>query len=104
HYRSVSSSEGLIMTTYNVSIDSLNQQIRIALDRFDLDEVQQLLARALPQANADTFFLAAHVTTDDAERRAMLEQALEHNPHHWMAQLELKRRYGVADVAATTPV
>jgi hypothetical protein len=91
------------MTTYNVSIDSLNQQIRSALDRFDLDEVRQLLVRALPQADADTLFLAAHVATNDAEQRMLLEQALQRNPQHWMAQLELERRYGVPRVASTAP-
>jgi hypothetical protein len=72
-------------------MSSKNAEIKDAIDAFDLPRARQLLREAMPEANAETFYLASRAALDDDQRVEFLEQALALDPFHEAARHALRR-------------
>lgn len=81
----------------------LNDNIKEAIDTFDIDHARQLLREALPDANAETYFLASKVAIDDVQRREFLEKAVELDSFHEKAYNALKLLKDGPPAAASSP-
>ncbi|NDJ51794.1 MAG: hypothetical protein GYB68_01765 [Chloroflexi bacterium] len=82
-----------------------NEEIRAAIDSFDIDQARVLLRDALKDnPDAETYYLASMVALNDRQKRNFLEKALEMDPFHAEADEELHRlNSGETTAAAPTP-
>jgi hypothetical protein len=65
--------------------------IRAAIDSFDLDRARQLLREAFQNPDAETYFLASRAAIDDDQRVEFLQKAVELDPFHEKARNGLKK-------------
>ena len=65
--------------------------IRAAIDSFDLDRARQLLREAFQNPDAETYFLASRAAIDDDQRVEFLQKAAELDPFHEKARNGLKK-------------
>lgn len=72
-------------------MSQLNEQIRAKIDSFDVDGARQLLRQAVPEANAETYYLASMVAMNDEQKRKFLQKAVQLNPYYAPARDELNR-------------
>lgn len=71
-------------------MSELNQEIKQAIDRFDVDKARQLLKDAMKNGDGETYYLAARVALDEKQKREFLEKAVELDPFHQNAREELQ--------------
>lgn len=81
----------------------LNSEIQDAIDAFDIDKARQLIRDALPEADAETYYLASQVALNDDQKQRFLEQALEKDPFHEKADVELQKIKGNGSVVTAAP-
>lgn len=72
-------------------MSELNPQIKTALDGFDLNTARQLLREALPNADAETYYLASLAAITDDQRLQFLQKANELDPFHEKSVIELNK-------------
>ncbi len=75
-------------------MSSLNDQVKEAIDSFDMPRARELLRDALKQADAETYYLASRVALDDEQKRDFLEKAVALDPFHEKARAALKALSG----------
>ena len=87
-------------------MSDLNEDIRAAIDTFDLARARELLRDALKEANAETYYLASRAALDEDQKRDFLEKAVALDPFHEKARLALKGNAPASAPAAqpTSPV
>lgn len=83
-------------------MSSKNAEIKAAIDSFDLSRARELLREAMPEANADTFYLASRAALDDEQRTEFLERAVALDPFHEAARTAL-RQMKVPQSASAAP-
>jgi hypothetical protein len=71
-------------------MSDLNEEIKAAIDSFDTDKARELLREAIPEANAETYYLASKVALDDEQKQEFLEKALELDAFHEKARKALR--------------
>lgn len=81
----------------------LNSEIQDAIDAFDVDKARQLIRDALPEADAETYYLASQVALNDDQKQRFLEQAVEKDPFHEKADVELQKIKGNGSVVTAAP-
>ncbi len=67
-----------------------NADIKAAIDSFDLETARKLLRDSLPEADAETYYLASKVALDDEQKEEFLKKAIELDPFHEAARKALK--------------
>lgn len=72
-------------------MSSKNAEIKAAIDSFDLPRARELLRDALPEANAETYFLASRAALDEVQRAEFLERAVALDPFHEAARAALRQ-------------
>ena len=77
---------------YETAVD---KQIRTKIDQFDIQGAQKLLAKTPMEARtAETHYLASMLAEDNHTKQQYLEWALEKDPFHQEAYVELQRLEG----------
>jgi hypothetical protein len=80
------------------------QEIRDAINNFDVDHARELLRDAMKSPNAETYYLASMVAFDENQKKNFLEKALEIDPFHEEAYRALNGAQTQAKAASeTTP-
>lgn len=70
----------------------MDDQIRDALNKFDIDSAHKLLRIALSQnPTAETYYLGSKVAFDDKQKLFFLQEAVKRNPFHKNALEDLKK-------------
>jgi len=80
-------------------MSSKNAEIKTAIDSFDLSRARDLLREAMPEANAETFYLASRAALDDEQRLEFLERAVALDPFHEAARTALRQMKSAAGSA-----
>ena len=71
------------------------QQIRDAINAFDVTQARTLLRDALKNPDAEIFYLASMVALNDTQKRDYLQKAVAEDPFHEAAHHELARLVGL---------
>lgn len=83
-------------------MNTLNSQIRAAIDTFDADKARALLREALQDSpDAETYYLASLVAINAQQQRKFLNQALELDPFHHAAHSALEQLDGTKGATAS---
>lgn len=69
----------------------LNEQIKVAIDGGNTEQARTLLRDAMPEANAETYFLASQVALSEKQKQDFLNKAIELDPFYEEARAMLKR-------------
>lgn len=89
-------------------MSDLLQDIRLAIDGFEIARARDLLREALKSPTAETYYLAAQVALDEEQKGRFLEQAVALDPFHEKAVTALGQRKIAAppirDVSGPAPV
>ncbi len=84
-------------------MSSRNAEIKAAIDSFDLPRARELLREALPQADAETYFLASRAALDDVQRAEFLERAVALDPFHEAARAALQQMKAPQSASTAPP-
>lgn len=83
-------------------MSSKNPEIKAAIDSFDLSRARDLLREAMPEANAETFYLASRAALDDEQRLEFLERAVALDPFHEAARTALRQMKSAGSAPAAS--
>ncbi|MBX3086385.1 MAG: hypothetical protein KF716_32410 [Anaerolineae bacterium] len=69
----------------------MNEEIKNAIDSFDIERARTLLREALKNPDAETYYLASQVALNDEQKTEFLTKALNLDPAHRNARLALDK-------------